>query len=459
MKNVYISIIILLIFNVLVACSGSKRVFKKAQELEKGGLHEEAAEMYLDALNRNNENVAAKIGLKRTGQVLLDNLLGNVFKGNNTQNHKLAINAFLDAQKFAEKVKTHNIKLSIPSHYEQYFSDSKEKYLSYMYNKGQDELTAENFDTANQSFDEIIRIEPSYKDVKTLKSSTINEPDYRRGQNYLQNKEYKLAYNTFDKVYQNEPTYKEVGRLREKARKEATLTISVLPIQLNHTFTNYDEEILEKVQAGITQELLAAKSPFLEIVDRENMERILEEQKLGLSGAIKEGTAVRLGEILGVKAILVSKIVDIKVQKGSITKESKVGFNRYFEKTREQISGLIVNVPRYRETSYNEYSGTKTVTFYMQYDLISTETGKILVSNLVTETRQDKVNYITYDGEKASLFPSRGGLQAIVREENKEDFDALFETRREFANDQQMIAGIYNEVSENVARGVLAFVR
>ena len=459
MKNVYFSLIILLIFNVLVACSGSKRVFKKAQELEKGGLHEEAAEMYLDALNRNNENIGAKIGLKRTGQIFMDNILGNVFKGHNTQNHKLAVNSYLDAQKFNDKVKVHNIKLSIPSHYEQYFSESKEKYLTYMYNKGQDELTAENFDAANQSFDEIIRIEPSYKDIKTLKTATVNEPDYRRGQNYLQNKEYKLAYNTFNRVYQNEATYKEVGRLREKARKEATLTISVLPVQRNRTFTNYDEEILQKVQAGVTQELLAAKSPFLEIVDRENMERILEEQKLGLSGAIKEGTAVRLGELLGVKAILVSKIVDIKVENGSINRENKVGFTRYFEKTREQVSGLIVNVPRYRETTYNEHSGTKTVTFYMQYDLISTETGKILVSNLVTETRRDKVNYITYDGEKASLFPSRGGLQAIVREERKEEFDALFDARRQFANDQQMIAGIYNEVSESVARGVLAFVR
>ena len=459
MKNFYLYLFIFLIFNILVACSGSKRVFKKAAELEKGGLHEEAAEMYLDALNRNNENIAAKIGLKRTGQILLDNLLGNVFKGHNTQNHKMAVNSFLDAQKFNEKVKTHNVKLSIPSHYEQYFVESKEKYLSYIYNKGQDELTADNFDAANQSFDEIIRIEPSYKDVKTLKTSTVNEPDYRRGQNYLQNKEYKLAYNTFDKVYQNEATYKEVGRLREKARKEATLTISVLPIQRNRTFTNYDDEILEKVQSRITQELLAAKSPFLEVVDRENMATILEEQKLGLSGAIKEGTAVRLGELLGVKAILVSKIVDIKVEKGRINRQEKIGFNRYFEKTREQISGLLVNVPRYRETNYNEHSGTKTITFYMQYDLISTETGKILVSNLVTETRQDKVNYITYSGDKANLFPSRGGLQAIIREDNKEEFDALFDARREFANDQQMITGIYNEVSENVARGILAFVR
>ena len=90
-----------------------------------------------------------------------------------------------------------------------------------MYNKGQDELTAENFDAANQSFDEIIRIEPSYKDIKTLKTATVNEPDYRRGQNYLQNKEYKLAYNTFDKVYQNEPTYKEIGRLREVTFRHA----------------------------------------------------------------------------------------------------------------------------------------------------------------------------------------------------------------------------------------------
>ncbi len=459
MKNIYIFVFILLIFSMLFSCSGSKRVFKKAAELEKGGLHEEAAEMYLEALNRNNENIDAKIGLKRSGQILLDNLLGNVFKGNNTQNHKMAVNAFLDAQRFSEKAKAHNVKLSIPAHYEQYFEDSKEKYLTYVYNKGQDELTAENFDAANQSFDEILRVEPSYKDVKTLKTATVNEPDYRKAQNYFQNKEYKLAYNTFDKVYQNEANYKEVGRLREKARKEAALTISILPIQINRTFTDYDDEISEKVQAGIRQKLLSAENPFLEVVDRENMERILEEQKLGLSGVIKEGTAVRLGELLGVKAILVSKIVDIKVEKGQINKENKIGFHRYFEKAREQVSGLLINVPRYREANYNQFSGTKTVTFYMQYDLISTETGKILVSNLITETRKDEINYITYNGDKASLFPSRGGLQAIIKEDDKEEFEALFDARREFSSDQQIIKGIYNNVSRDIAKGILTFVR
>ena len=61
MKNIYIFVFILLIFSMLFSCSGSKRVFKKAAELEKGGLHEEAAEMYLEALNRNNENNGKKI--------------------------------------------------------------------------------------------------------------------------------------------------------------------------------------------------------------------------------------------------------------------------------------------------------------------------------------------------------------------------------------------------------------
>jgi hypothetical protein len=56
----------------LPACSGSKKMTKKAIQLEEANMTEEAARFYLIALEKNNTNVDAQIGLNKTGQYVLN---------------------------------------------------------------------------------------------------------------------------------------------------------------------------------------------------------------------------------------------------------------------------------------------------------------------------------------------------------------------------------------------------
>ena len=64
----------------LRGCSGSKSFSKKGEKLDEAGLYAEAADMYLQAAQRNTKNIDAKIGLKKTGQQVLNDELGTFFK-------------------------------------------------------------------------------------------------------------------------------------------------------------------------------------------------------------------------------------------------------------------------------------------------------------------------------------------------------------------------------------------
>lgn len=445
MRYTYFILSILL----LSACSGSKSFYKKGLKLEQAGMFEEASQMYLQSLARNNNNIDAKIALKKTGQAVLDTRLGDVFKAHSTDNHKGAVYAYLKAQDFVKSVNQYNIELSSPPQYEQYFNISKNKYLDQLYTQAIDLLADEKFEAADPILAEIKQLDPNYKDVRNLKRTSANEPLYRNGKAELQAKNFKQAYYYFDQIYQNDKSYKDATQLREQARKEAAITVSVLPFQ---NYTRYNN-VERSIQAGVVSSILALKSPFIDLVDRENLQTILDEQKFGLSGQVDEATAAKVGNLLGVKAVLIGKVTNFSENTGRLRSEDKVAYESYQAQERNATTGQMQNVTRYRRTSYREFYNDREVNVTFEYQLISSETGRILASNIVNKNIKDEVRYATYRGDTRNLFPGdANGVFFGSNEKNR--FDRLFQGRRELRSTQEVAQSLYKQISDEAAADV-----
>ena len=445
MRYTYFILSILL----LSACSGSKSYYKKGLKLEQAGMYEEASNMYLQSLARNNTNIYAKIALKKTGQAVLDTRLGDVFKAHSTDNHKGAVYAYLKAQDFMKSVSQYNVELSAPPQYEQYFTVSRNRYLEQLYTQATDLLADEKFEAADPILAEIKQLDPNYKDVRTLKRTSSNEPLYRNGKIELQAKNFKQAYYYFDQIYQNDKSYKDATQLREQARKEAAITVSVLPFQ-NYTRQNNVER---NIQGGLVSSILALRSPFIDLVDRENLQTILEEQKFGLSGQVDEATAAKVGNLLGVKAVLIGKVTNFSENTGRLRSEDKVAYESYQAQERNATTGQMQNVTRYRRTNYREFYNDRDVNVTFEYQLISSETGKILASNVVTKNVKDEVRYASYQGDTRNLFP--GDANGVFFGNNEKNrFDRLFQGRRELRPTQEVAQSLYKQISDEAAADV-----
>jgi hypothetical protein len=433
----------------LQACSGSKSFFKKGMKLEQAGMYEEASRMYLQSLARNRNNIDAQIQLKKTGQSVLDTKLGDVFKAHSTENHKGAVYSYLGAQEFVSQVAQYNVQLSTPPQYEQYFTQSKAKYLDDLYKQATELLAQEQFESADPILAEIKKLDPNYKDVKTLKRTSSNEPLYRSGKAELDAKNYKQAYYFFDQIYQNDKSYKDASTLREKARKEAAITVSVLPFQ---NYTRYNN-IERTIQGGVISSVIGLKSPFIDLVDRENLQTILDEQKFGLSGQVDEATAAKVGNLLGVKAVLIGKVTNFTENTGRLRNEERVAYESYQAKEWNATLNQYQNVTKYRRTNYMEYYNDKDINVTFEYQLISSETGKILASNVVTKTVKDEVRYGTYQGDARNLFPGdANGVFAGGNEKNR--FDRLFQGRRELRPTTEITQNLYKQISDEVSADV-----
>lgn len=407
---------ILLSAGLLVACSGSKPLAKKAAKLDAAGMYAEAADMYLQSVMRNTRNVDAKIGLKKTGQMLLNDKLGEFFKAFSVGDSKeQAVNAYLNAKAYADRVGQYGVVLDVPANYTSDFQQVKGEYLVQLYDQGQALMDKQDFKGAEAVFGKIGALEPGYKDAGNLQNIAYLEPLYRSGREALEQGRYRKAFTDLARVLEKDGGYKDASALRDQAQEKGRYAIAVLP------FGGSKKDQAARVQAYATTALTEVNDPFLKVVDRENIKRILEEQRLGMTGVVDEASAVSAGKLLGAQAVLMGELIDYREEVGQLRRSTKDGFESYQVKQADPNNpGQFMLVTKYKPVKYTEYYQENKVIVSFSYKLVSLETGEVLLSRVVDQTKDDHAYYAAYEGNREALMPARNGLVETANNARRE---------------------------------------
>jgi len=92
-------------------------------------------------------------------------------------------------------------------------------------------------------------------------------------------------------------------------------------------FENHSEFGGEKLGSAVADQLISllGRSDRYILVERSRIEKILQEQALGQTGTISEGTAPQVGKLLGVESLVLGKILEARQEtgKGKIDNEKK----------------------------------------------------------------------------------------------------------------------------------------
>lgn len=433
-----------------IACSGSKPMAKKAAKLDEAGMYVEAADMYMNSLQRKSTNVDAKIGLKKTGQQVLDDKLGTFFKAVSMgTDNGASVEAFLSAKAYQERVRRLGVVLDIPDHYVLDFERVKGDHLMELYQEGQSLLETQDFQGAEIAFAKIAKLEPGYKDASSLQSLAYMEPLYRAAKDDLKAGRYRKAYDELDRIIQKDPNYKDAEAMRKEALARGQYSVAVLP------FTSSDKrsDIASKVQAYTMTALTRTGDPFLRIVDRENMDRILEEQRLGMSGVVDEQTAVRVGNLMGAQAVLMGTLIDYSEVPGQLRRSTKDGYESYRVQKVNAETGEKYYETRYKPVKYSEFFQENKVYLSFSVRLVSLETGEVLMSKVVEREAEDHAYYASYDGNKDALFPAKNGL-VDPNDRARRDLRSLLSASRDVKSVPTLTNELYNSTSEAMARAI-----
>lgn len=403
--------VLLLFFAISIVFSNcaSKRYTKKALQFEEAGLYKDAADYYYLAVQKKASNVEAKLGLRKNGQLKLDNKLKKVNTAYKQANYEDVVYYYLDAESYFEKIETAGVELSVPELYESYYSEAKNDFLNALYVDGLEKLKREEFALAEGIFKEIKKVDRAYKDVAEKYIVAKYEPVYRNANSFMENELYQKAYYSYDEVLREAGNYKQALSLKKEAREKGTISIMVS----NFGYTNkayYQTSSL--ITSGLKSQLIELNNPFITVIDEAAVkDHIYENGKINIQAA----------NLAGIKAILSGKVLNVKKVKGKLKKVTKPGYLKVYYKTKNS-EGLEITKLDYKKTQYTQYNALNTAELQIDFSVVSTENNQVIISDIYKLSKGNKLNYATFSGDKSKLVPGywkskgSGSSQDIIRD-------------------------------------------
>jgi hypothetical protein len=443
----------ILVATLIYSCSGTKHFTKMAVKQEASGLINEAAESYYNALQRKRTNVDAQVGMKKTGQLVLNQKLGEFSKEKSFGGKKEAVYAFHAARDYKDKIARVGVTLDIVDFYTNDYREVKDSYMADLYDEGAALLENQNYTEAEKKFNEIKTLDPDFKDTKTLGDVAYLEPLYSEGMKSFEAGLYRSAYDSFQKVIARKADYKDARVRQQESLDKGTYTIALLPYENASGVQGMDA----KMSAYTLEALTKIKDPFLRVVDREHMQAILQEQKLQLSGVIDEQTAVQVGELVGAQAILTGTVLSYEAQNGKLRNTTRTGYESYREK-KVNAEGQEYFETKYKKTSYVEYYNDSRCHIAIQYKLISLSTGELIKTEIMEKDSKDEVLYATYQGDAGNLYPASQSGPNLSAQDRKSLMN-MINGRQQLRSASELSNDLFDSMSKSMSGQIEAVVR
>lgn len=203
------------------------------------------------------------------------------------------------------------------------------------------------------------------------------------------------------------PNYRDAKVRYEEVRKLGTTRMGLMKFESSGS--RYGD--LGAIVSDKLLDYLATKASnleFFEVIDRNQLDIVVKEQQLALSGLMDESTTADIGELHGVDVLLIGNVTKnfIDRQKSgpedrAYSKEVTIRTEKYTddngkEKTRK-IKGTVYAQAKLYEKKANAYVGCS-------YKVLDVKTGAILYSGTSTGTDDWSKKWIgSYTGDKRAL--------------------------------------------------------
>ncbi|PIB34051.1 hypothetical protein BFP72_00700 [Reichenbachiella sp. 5M10] len=218
----------------------------------------------------------------------------------------------------------------------------------------------------------------------------------------------KSAAKSFRYAYEYVPAYRDSEERYLAAKKLGTTRLGLTEFEnISSSDHNAGGSIAFDILSYFTK--YNNNYEFFELLDRDATNRILDEQKLSVSGLMQDGTTAQLGELVGVNSILVGTVTlttydteRLDPKDRSYEKKIKVGEETYMEDGKEKTRDIKKDVTVQMHQHIKIAKSTVAATF----KIIDVTTGQVLVTDEVNNTADWSGVWYTYEGGDKRAIPS-----------------------------------------------------
>lgn len=443
----------------LGACTSAADGFaSNANKFEEAGLHESAMKEYLSATARDAkpEHLA---GLKRSATHVLSDKLDRFEQRASTGRHGEAIRIFKEAKRIQSDVGRRGLHLPIDAEYQELYEASCDSESAARYKQATAYAEAGDYTRAKAQFEKIRAISPGYRDIDRQLARMDREianaeaaRSYRRAETAYAAGKYRAAYRHFGEAGKKVRGYRDISEMQNRCLEQGQLRIAIFP------FSNASQRRfnVDQLHSYVLTDVVQNSSAFLDVIDRNNLDRILREQNLGRSGIIDPSSAARAGRVAGLSAIVLCKLVAVNEGRPQTTTQVHDVYETYQVRRSDGTTEL-----KGRPVQFREVRKSVEVSYELQYQIIDCETSSILATDIVRCVANDEVRYATYSGNyrKLSLTdPSDKVFGAVVALTVGTLDKSLFTARKQLASSQQLGTRVVRDLAKTTARKICGAV-
>ncbi len=444
---------LLLLFFILTvltsSCVTSKSLSKKGKILEDAGQYTAAADLYYQSILKKSTNTDALIGMNRTGKLVMNKYLEVFSKYVFEENYEKATYAYLNAVAYQKKLKGVNIDIPISQANEDKYKDAKASYLSQKYDEGLKFIELERFPDAEKCFNEVYKFDQNFKDVSELRNIAYLEPYYRKAEKYKDDKEYRKAYDAYNRILSRVGNYKDTKEHLNYVLKKGQIGIAITNDKKSRYY-----DFSKTLKQYIINDIIKIRDPFIKLVDRDNIDEVIKEQELALSGMVNSDDQLDVGEISGVKYSVIIDVSSYGVDYRPLKRTAKKGYESYQVKYKDSETGKTYYKTKYKKITYYISTAYRKVSMTINYKIISLSTGEILGTDIIRKAFESDVEYATYNGSYSKLYPSYDG-KVNTSYSAHNSLKSKFKANRKLASVEELRGYIYNNSSSEISNSII----
>ncbi len=427
----YSHIFITLILTCFVGCTGSKKYFKAAERLEKQGLINDAADYYLESLQRKPTNVEARIKLRDVGQKHVSNMASEFFRNYNTQQLESSLETFERLKDFTGKTSALSVNLDYPKGYEDDYKAAVELYCNRNYNVAYNCVNQKKYSEALSYISNVKKYNPNYKTTAQLEIVSICEPLYQNAVTCIENKNYSGAFNLLNTIKSKTESYKDARDLLELATDVQTKEFILFAPKSS---VDKNEKDLEDYLFNNFNQVAVQKFTFAKIINN---------TPFTFLPNVSEASAAGIDMIQAIRKATGADYFysfDVSNKKEFYSGPMKTPGKAYQEvKTRKNDTLVITE---YKPVDYNIVKSNRLFSYQYNYKLINAYNNQIVSSQSQNLSSQDAIEYNefakSYGGNINSIFPYNPQQTAAIAQYNPNNWRKGFSANTNLKSFEQL---------------------
>jgi hypothetical protein len=432
--------VFLFVFLGMVGCTSYQTQLRDAKEYEDARMYSKALSMYSELLVRK-ETKEALIGKKRVVEAIIrENYDGPIRVLCMQEKLSEADNLYSELTSFVEKNKSLDVRE--PVGLKEFILQSKKSFCEGLYKQAEADVLAFKYDVAKEKLNTIQMFFRDFPNLEYLESLCELYPNYYLASKSIDEGRLRDAYKALKKIEAVDPSFRDSKQMLEACLKAGRISVAYVAIDKESA----NDEVEKELGAHVVQSLLEDKDPFLVLLDRDYTSKLLDEQKLAMSGLYDEKSLIQAGKLIGARYILLGEIIEYSADQ----KLNDYGFKK----------GYLGKTIGDTKVKYRQWNKKYSIQIKYRVSMVDAETGETFFNSVYPLTATHQIDWAEYNGDHKMVYPGNWNWELIRTSEDRVDITKYNElqnlfSQRPLGNElNQMRSKFLDDLSKVVKKGV-----